>query len=190
MKNRRIPRPSAALVVAVIALVVACAGSATAASLITGKQIKNRTVAGLDIKKRTITATNISSGTLKSLRGKTGPAGTNGVNGTNGANGKDGANAFGALVYKEGAVVNVPDSQFDTQTLVCDAGMHPVGGGFVTPNSDDMVVKQSRPTNAAGGVAGSAGWTVLMKNPDDAGNAQGSFQAYVICAPAQDISGP
>src|SRR3954462_11907026 len=125
MKKPNLPRPSAAMIVAVIALFVACAGSATAASLITGKQIQNRTIAGLDVKKRTLTTTNFSAKTLKSLRGKAGPAGrngTNGLNGTNGANDKDGVDDLVSLVYKEGPRVPVPDSQFDTQTLVCDAG--------------------------------------------------------------------
>jgi hypothetical protein len=194
MKKLRLPRPSAAMIVAVIALVVACAGSATAASLITGKQIKNRTVSGLDIKKRTLTSTNLTSATLKSLRGKAGPAGkagTNGTSGTNGTNGKDGLNAFGSLVYKESAIKTVADGSFDQQVATCDAGMHPVGGGHVTANSDpDMVLNQSRPSTANGAQKGSDGWTVQMANPNDAGDQSADFQTYVICASAASVTGP
>ena len=42
-------RPSPAMIVAMVALVVSTAGTATAATLITGKQIKNRSIAGVDI---------------------------------------------------------------------------------------------------------------------------------------------
>jgi hypothetical protein len=52
-------RPSPALLVAMIALVVACAGSATAASLITSADIKNRSIRGRDIRSETITSRNV-----------------------------------------------------------------------------------------------------------------------------------
>jgi hypothetical protein len=44
-------QPTPALVLASIAIIIACAGSATAASLITGKQIKNGTIKGEDLSK-------------------------------------------------------------------------------------------------------------------------------------------
>lgn len=44
-------RPSAALVIALIAVVLAGAGGATAAQLVTGKQIKNGTIASADLSK-------------------------------------------------------------------------------------------------------------------------------------------
>ena len=44
-------RPSAATVIALIALVLASAGGATAAQLVTGKQIKNGSVASADLSK-------------------------------------------------------------------------------------------------------------------------------------------
>jgi hypothetical protein len=44
-------RPSGALVVAVIAIVLAGAGGATAARLVTGKDIKNGTIANADLNK-------------------------------------------------------------------------------------------------------------------------------------------
>ena len=42
-------RPSPAMIVAMVALVVSTAGTATAATLITGKQVKNRSIEGIDI---------------------------------------------------------------------------------------------------------------------------------------------
>ena len=48
---RAILQPSPALVLALVAIVIASAGSATAASLITGKQIRNGTIKGEDLSK-------------------------------------------------------------------------------------------------------------------------------------------
>jgi hypothetical protein len=48
-------RPSPALIVSVIALVVACAGSATAAVLVTSRDIKDHTIRGRDIRTGAVT---------------------------------------------------------------------------------------------------------------------------------------
>jgi hypothetical protein len=71
------------MVVAIVALVVAASGTATAATLITSGLIKNGTVRGTDIRNGTIRGTDIgnhaigttklSTKTVRSLRGKTGP---------------------------------------------------------------------------------------------------------------------
>ena len=53
-------RPSPALIVAIVALVVACAGTATAATLITGAQIKDRSVKGRDIGANTVRGGNVA----------------------------------------------------------------------------------------------------------------------------------
>lgn len=56
------PRP--ATVIAVIALFAALAGTATAASLITGKQIKNGTVTGADLRNSSVTGKDIRNSSL------------------------------------------------------------------------------------------------------------------------------
>ena len=62
MKRFRPGRPSPAMVVALIALVVACAGSATAAVLIrSSSQIKNGIITGSDIKNGSIKLGELSS---------------------------------------------------------------------------------------------------------------------------------
>lgn len=52
-------RPSPALVVAVVALVVSCAGSAGATILITSKDVKDGSLQGKDIRANTITGRNV-----------------------------------------------------------------------------------------------------------------------------------
>jgi hypothetical protein len=77
----RIRRPSASLIVATVAVVVAGSGSAVAAGLITSAKIQNGTIQLVDI----------SAKAKKSLKGATGPAGAAGHNGANGTNGAPGA---------------------------------------------------------------------------------------------------
>jgi hypothetical protein len=80
-------------VIALIALVVACAGSATAATVITGRQIANRSVSGADLKKRTLSKAHFKAGVLpKAGGGKEGPAGSAGPQGAPGPQGPAGQN--------------------------------------------------------------------------------------------------
>jgi hypothetical protein len=74
-------RPSASLVVATVAVVVAGSGSAVAAGLITSAKIQNGTIQLVDI----------SAKAKKSLKGAQGPAGPAGHNGAGGAPGAPGA---------------------------------------------------------------------------------------------------
>jgi len=64
------------MIVAIAALIAALAGTATAASLITSKQIKNGTIRGKDIHNKTITKGKLTPKTVKSLKGQKGKAGT------------------------------------------------------------------------------------------------------------------
>ncbi|HEY9377487.1 MAG TPA: hypothetical protein VIQ02_10365 [Jiangellaceae bacterium] len=90
-------RPSAALVLAFLALSVALSGTAVGESavsaaqkLITGKQIKNRSVTSLDIKTNSLTSAAIQNGSLlgedfklgELLAGPAGPQGPKGDTGT------------------------------------------------------------------------------------------------------------
>jgi hypothetical protein len=101
-------------VVAAGALVLAMSGSATAAMVITGKQIKNNTVTSKDIKNGSLQVKDFKSSEATKLRGPAGANGTNGVNGTNGTNGTNGAAGASAFapppsgtVIKGGGILNV-----------------------------------------------------------------------------------
>jgi hypothetical protein len=91
-------RPSPALVVAIVALVVALTGTATAASVLVvrhSSQLANGVVTGQKIKKRTITADRFASGVLvrgpQGAQGAQGPAGPEGPAGPKGDAGAPGA---------------------------------------------------------------------------------------------------
>lgn len=85
MRNltKYLPRP--AMIVAVVALIAALAGTATAASgLINGKKIKPNTITSKQIKNRSIKLVDIQPNTVKKLRGakgERGPAGPQGPQG-------------------------------------------------------------------------------------------------------------
>jgi hypothetical protein len=80
MRNRPPVTLSPALVVSVLALVLALAGGATAATLITGAQIKNGSITGRDVKDKSLTAKDFKG----SLRGADGPQGATGPTGAPG----------------------------------------------------------------------------------------------------------
>jgi len=70
-------RPSPALVVAFIALFVAGAGTATAARLIGGKEIRNNSVTGKDIRNSSLGNRDVKNGSLlrRDFKGGQLPAG-------------------------------------------------------------------------------------------------------------------
>jgi hypothetical protein len=84
-------RPSGSMVVAMAAVVIACAGSATAASLITGKQIKDGSLTGADLKNRSLGAKDLSRHARDELEGRRGPRGAEGPTGARGPAGPQGA---------------------------------------------------------------------------------------------------
>lgn len=91
---------SPALVVALVALFCSLAGGAVAASVVSGKQIKNGSVTGADLKDRSVTGRDLRKGSVgadrltaaarASLRGATGAAGPRGVAGPQGPKGEQG----------------------------------------------------------------------------------------------------
>jgi hypothetical protein len=87
------------MLVALVALFVALTSSATAAVLITGKNVKDGSLTGKDLKKRSITADRLAANVLATPQGSvrpgapgaTGATGATGANGAAGTNGTDGA---------------------------------------------------------------------------------------------------
>src|SRR4051795_9064957 len=93
MKNLiRTITPSGSMAVALVALLVAMSGSAVAASLITGKQIKDGTIQTRDLSKRAVKALKSSAAPgPRGADGPAGPAGPAGPKGDAGAPGQAGA---------------------------------------------------------------------------------------------------
>ncbi len=72
----KLRRPSPALVISIVALVAACAGTAVAATVITTTQIRNGTIQNVDIKNNTIQSGKLSKGVQTILKRKPPPAQT------------------------------------------------------------------------------------------------------------------
>ena len=111
-------RPSPSMMVAFVALFVAGAGTATAAKMITGKQIKNSSITSTDVKNGSLLRKDFKSAQL--------PRGPQGLPGTSGRAGRDG---FGQITYASGIETGIasgaePSSHF----FACAAGLVPVGG--------------------------------------------------------------
>jgi hypothetical protein len=83
-------KPSGSMVVAIIALVVATAGTAVAAATISGSSLTNNSVASKKIKNKTLKVKDFTPKTKTKLKGATGDTGATGADGAAGADGAQG----------------------------------------------------------------------------------------------------
>jgi hypothetical protein len=115
--------------VSVIAVVLALGGTATAASLITGKQIKNSSVTGADIKNKSLTAADFS-GSVRGAQGIQGARGLQGLPGPAGAAGAAGPAGITTVSTVNGPDVDVAPGDVGAADAACPAGSAVVGTGF------------------------------------------------------------
>jgi hypothetical protein len=150
--------------VSVIAVVLALGGTATAASVITGKQIKNSSVRGADIKNKSLTPSDFSG----SVKGAQGAQGSQGLPGAAGAAGPAGAQG---PVGPTGVAKIVAASADGTgyAFAYCPAGTRPVSGGGI--NGGTGYLAASGAATDTGGI----GWLVI-------GNAGDAMTAFVYCS--------
>jgi hypothetical protein len=133
-------RPSPAMGVAFLALFIALAGSATAAKLIGGNQIKNNSVTAKDVKDGSLLRKDFKKGQLPA--GAQGPQGPQGVAGPAGRAGRDG---FGQIVYSQGVGDPIPNGDPGEDVFaICPIGTFPTGGDafYVTSDTGDLVAAQ------------------------------------------------
>ena len=202
-------RPSPALVVSVIALVVALGGTSYAAiklpaNSVGTKQIKKDAVTTVKVKDGSLQMADFRAGQLpagaagatgpkgdtgatgatgaagpKGDTGATGATGATGLKGDTGATGASGANA----VTRESAPVAVAVSAIVSASVQCLAGERATGGGYDAggPGEFATFALDSQPTGPA---ATPNGWTVKVNNVSAiANNPQAStIVAKVMCA--------
>ena len=133
MRHLKRMRPSPALVVAFIALFVAGAGTATAARLISGKQIRNNSVTGTDIRNNSLGNRDVKNGSLLLRDFKSGqvPAGPQG---------RAGRNGFGALLYVSKDFTVGASAAAGQGTTPCPTGTYPTGGdAYVTDTMGKVI---------------------------------------------------
>ena len=133
--TKRLPSP--ALVVAIVALSVALSGTATAALMMTGNNIRNGTVTGKDLANRTLAKKKLSKKAIASLQGRTGPAGPQGLQGAQGAQGAPGP--AGPVGPSTTYVDNEPNSITAVQSRILEVAIPP--GSYTAQVNMDILIK-------------------------------------------------
>jgi soluble lytic murein transglycosylase-like protein len=161
-----------ALLLTAVVLAVAFAGGATAAKLITGKQIKNNTVSTQDIKNNNVKSKDVKNGALAE-------ADLNGA-----VKGKLNAPSVKGYEVKS-TTVEVGTAGQETVFVACSPGKLAISGGASWETTEfDAVIQESSPSKAIGDLFAPAdptyadAWRVTGQhnglNPAD-------LTAYVIC---------
>jgi hypothetical protein len=171
-------RPSAAMVVAVIALVVAASGTAVAATNLTNGDslIKKNSLSGNRLRNGSVPGTKIKIGSLGTVpsasHASTADTATNATNATNAANASSAAIAKVTNVATTASIDSTNAPSGVAVTASCPAGTVVVGGGASVSSTQNDFVDASAP-------AGHSGWiAVFFGAPGDTGTVT------AICAPA------
>ena len=188
-------RPSAPLVVAVVAIVIATAGTASATTvLITSRQIKNGTIRLVDISKQARKALHGKTGETGSV-GAAGPQGVPGLQGAQGIQGIQGPQGVQGVAGSPGVsgytvVANNTDVQSPgthaTVVADCPAGDQVLSGGGGASGASGgfggMVMGFEGPTDANGG--SNNAWEVVMVSSPPSTNITTTVgvDADAICA--------
>jgi hypothetical protein len=159
------------VVTGIVAAIVA-AGSAGAARLITGRQIKDGTITGRDVKNHSLRPVDFRG----SVRGPAGPAGAPGPQGPAGP-----AGSFSASSIHQAAGPSVvmgamgSGTEVQSSTANCPAGTVVIAGGWDG--------EQSPPVRATVGYNKPLGngWEVIMSN---FGMISATFHAIAVCESA------
>jgi hypothetical protein len=164
------------MVVALIALFVALAGSAfaTTSALITGRQIANGSVTGLDVKNKSLTPLDFKG----SVRGPAGPRGATGFQGPQGLQGAQGPKGDPGAAGATNVVVRFTDETSpnldESHTVVCQGAERATGGGFSVLAGDATVTE-----NEPSGTPPSA-WRIRWDRVGAAPSV--TMRAWVVCA--------
>jgi hypothetical protein len=158
----RFRRPSPALVLALLALMVALSSSAGANPVAFVAKALN----GNSIKKHSIPLSALSPAAVKQLRGARGATGPRGLQG---AKGDPGATSLSVVRQTCGP------APCQTASVMCPAGTHATGGGGLAIGN--QLLFESRPAPQSGA---STGWEVAGGPATPP--AAGSVTAYAICA--------
>jgi len=177
---------SPGVMLGIIAIVIACTGSAVAGSIITGKQIKNSSITGVDVKNESLSGDDLKAAsigpaelsdgvnndiaTAKSRPLTPGPAGPQGPAGPAGPAGP--SDLSGITVVSSAQVPFGPTDVVMGATAFCPAGQKVVSGGGVSISDEELAA--SAPN------ADRSGWFVIGVDLVDNGNEY--VQAQALCA--------
>ncbi len=201
-RGSRIRRPSAAMVVAGLALLLALGGTGYAAGIVGigsvgTPQLKVDAVISSKVKDGSLLARDFKAGQLPrgaqgapgpaGAQGSQGPPGPKGDTGVQGSVGATGPPGFSSLSYVEAVYGPFPAGTQYGGEAACPAGRHVVGGGVVSESGDvgDQQVNSSYPSDGSG-----AGTTSWWADVDNSSAGPLAFRVYAICASAVSVTGP
>ncbi len=193
MARTRLRRPSPAMVVACLALLVALGGTGYAASKLPANsvgtaQLQPNAVTSAKVKNATLLAADFKSGQIP--KGPAGPPGAQGPKGDTGAAGPAGPVDTSKLLGKTLTVVKtetVGAGTFDFESIDCPSGYEATGGGIDPNNVLTMFVTSSNPKIAGnrtlltpdGAQAAATGWFGGVFNST---GSSATWKIAVICA--------
>jgi hypothetical protein len=188
MRKLGLRRPSPAMAVALLALFVALAGSATAASLIKGSDIAPNAITSSKVKNHSLKSRDFRAGALpRGLRGFTGAPGSPGKPGSPGTPGKPGP----TVLHTYANQFDNPDGEQSFGFADCAAGEYATGGGVVTDSETvgEQSVNSSVPDFSSDDALAPDSWTAYVDNssPDGTNDPALTFTVVVTCAPATDV---
>jgi hypothetical protein len=179
------------LVIAGIVL-FASVGSASAALMITGRQIKDGTVTGADVKNGSLRIKDFNSSSIQGPAGPQGPKGDTGATGPRGQVGDTGAQGpqglqglpglngvSGYEVLVSDGIPGVSGGNGSGTSPNCSAGKRPVGGGIASDNLYGIQTFTTAPIidDVSHSYAWTASWKYLTSNVN--------VYLWVICATPQ-----
>jgi hypothetical protein len=183
---RRRRRPSAGVVLAIVALFVALGGSSYAAvslpkASIGAPQIKQGAVNTKKVQDGSLLVKDFKQGQLpagpqgpQGPQGPEGPQGRQGLQGPQGEpgpQGPQGAPGISGFQIVEGTSVTVDPARTSEQTVFCPAGKKAISGGYETASSRSVTLNRTGPS-------GSTAWYVRITN--DSG-ASKTWNAQAVC---------
>jgi hypothetical protein len=185
MRSFRFSRPSPALVISCLALLVALSGTGYAAVAVPRgsvgtAQLKNSSVVSLKVKDGSLQLVDLAAATRRQLKGDAGPQGPQGPQGEKGDKGDKGATGDkGAPGISRYTIVEKTSSTKNSSMGVqvnCPAGTRALGGGggTQTPGAG-VTVRNSFPVTGT-----TPGWLVVVdaKTPGSGWN----YKVMAVCA--------
>jgi hypothetical protein len=186
MWNHRVRRPSPALVVACIALLVALAGTSYATVLnvprnsVGTPQLKRNAVRAAKIAPNAVRTAHVLNGVLLAEDFKPGQLPT-GAKGDKGDKGDAGAISTARARFSSDSA---GDGAYVRETVSCSSGERAIAGGVSTGSvATDVHVRESKPTNGGsepGAGATFTSWTAALYNAAGGAGSQ-TFRVWVVC---------
>jgi hypothetical protein len=171
MPSLNVRRPSAALIVSTISLIVALGGTSYAAFSLPANSVGTK-----QLKNQAVTPPKVAPATIRLFRGQDGPRGPQGLQGTAGQNGTNAATNI-VTRYTDTAITANTDVYGNAS---CNPGEKITGGGFgILGNAfnNSFIIRSGLQTIDPQGATPQAEWTAGVRSTNT-----GTLRVWAICA--------